>query len=66
VDKNASIPRLGGFEERSCLNKLLQEELVVAFSFLVELDAISGAETREPTPPLKRFRTFCSQGLSTG
>ena len=56
----------GGFEVSSCLSKLLKEEPVVASFLLVKWDTTNGAETRDPNPPLKRFRTFCSQGLSTG
>ena len=37
--KNACNPRLERDEERSCLNKLHSEELVVVFSLLVEADA---------------------------
>ena len=56
----------GGFEVSSCLSKLLKEEPVVASFLLVEWDSTNGAEIWDPSPPLKRFRTFCSQGLSTG
>ena len=56
----------GGFEESSCLSKLLKEEPVVVSFLLVEWDTTNGAKTRDPNPPPKRFRTFCSQSLSTG
>ena len=48
------------------LEKKKKEETVLAFSLCAELDTRSGAETRDPTPPLKRFITFCSQGVSIG
>ena len=51
--------------KKQCWKKK-KEEPVLAFSLCAELDTRSGAETRDPTPPLKRFITFCSQGLSTG
>ena len=52
-------------QKKQCWKKK-KEEPVLAFSLCAELDTRSGAKTRDPTPPLKRFITFCSQGLSTG
>jgi hypothetical protein len=63
VEKNTCNQRGGGFEERSCLSKLLQEKPVVAFCLLVEWDATQinceftrGCETEERREKERRSR----------
>lgn len=62
MEKNTCNQRGRGFEERTCLSKLLKEEPVVAFFLLVELDMTSGAEEIRDRCPTEEVQNFLQSG----